>query len=487
MSASKILMPQLVSMLSASSGMPKKQVETFFKAFFATISDSLAEHETVKIKGLGTFKVTRIEARKSVNVSTGSDVQIPAHYRVVFTPSKSMAEKVNREFSWLDVVEVYDEVTNEELDSVPVAAAVVSDNEETREEKILPVDPIPEIVVDETPDEPLIEASAYSFTYDIKESRESREEEEQESERLGEEIEKDFGDIEPVEPFGPIDPDDPEPGTPENISYEVAHPEENISEESVPVESVPVETVPERIVPADVPKPIAPEEISAAMMEDFDPYAPDHIEQAAVAPNEPYYLTLEEYENMATRNDLKSIAKNVKRIKNQVESIDRKSSRRSGFMLFWSVFITIILIVGSFLLVYYFFPQLLNPQQATVAATTVVATQTQADDEFSPTAVAGVGNAETVNPASAQDIIAIDKITSSRHLTTMAKEYYNNFNFWPYIYLENQDRLDHPDNIAPGTEIVIPNLAKYNIDPSNPADLEKAKKLSVEVYKKFSE
>lgn len=78
-----------------------------------------------------------------------------------------------------------------------------------------------------------------------------------------------------------------------------------------------------------------------------------------------------------------------------------------------------------------------------------------------------------------------DQIGKTRYLTTMAREYYGDANFWPYIYEENKDRLGHPDKIKPGTSVVIPDLRKYDIDPELPADMEKAKALAKEIYARF--
>ena len=114
----------------------------------------------------------------------------------------------------------------------------------------------------------------------------------------------------------------------------------------------------------------------------------------------------------------------------------------------------------------------------------------QADEEVTDNSVSNVQAAptkeEVAAPTSPSDILAMDKVTNTRYLTTMAKEHYGNYNFWPYIYLENEGKLGHPDRIKPGTTVVIPNIEKYNINPTNPQDIEKAKKLSVEIYKKYA-
>lgn len=87
--------------------------------------------------------------------------------------------------------------------------------------------------------------------------------------------------------------------------------------------------------------------------------------------------------------------------------------------------------------------------------------------------------------AGASNIIAYDAIGKTRYLRTMAKDYYGNPEFWPYIYKENSYKLGDPDRIPPGTSIKIPSLAKYGVNPNNQADLETAKKLGREIYARY--
>lgn len=78
-----------------------------------------------------------------------------------------------------------------------------------------------------------------------------------------------------------------------------------------------------------------------------------------------------------------------------------------------------------------------------------------------------------------------DTISKTRYLTTMAKDYYGNYNLWPYIYEENKAFLGHPDRIKPGTKVVIPPLSKFGVDPKNEDDIKKAKKMGQEIYAKY--
>ena len=494
--SSKILLPQLISMLAVSSGTTKKQSELFLKTFFANLSDALEQNESVKIKGIGTFKVIRIEARKSVDVSSGSDVQIPAHYRVVFSPSKSLAEKINKEFAWLDVVEISDNVSNGELDAVEFNQHVVSLRErgeellaDVREEELPSEEPIdslseadpmlnkadsidtpnPTIVVIREvhtgdPSYEIVPDERINTLSDVGEeeiAEETISNSQTEGEELGEELEHDFGMPEPVEPFGPIDPDDPAPGEPITQS-------------------------------------------SSDINQDFDPYAIDIPEPSTdEIPAEVFYISKEEYENLATKEHIKSLNRRIKKVKALTDKNEDKNKKRNIYTLLWSIFINLVIITGAFILFYFIIGDKLN-QYYKEQQNSVKFSAENVDDEYQPASVSGLSQSvdETVEaPADnvsvsnepvmegsheANDIKATDEVTSTRYLTTMAKEYYGNYNFWPYIYLENEANLGHPDKIKPGTKVIIPNIAKYDVDPNNPQDIEKARKLGVDIYKRFS-
>ncbi|MCM1377661.1 MAG: HU family DNA-binding protein, partial [Clostridium sp.] len=115
---SKITLPRLAALLAQSTGKSKKFCEDFLRILFTTIADSLYKGEAVKVKGFGTFKLVRVEERKSVNVSTGEEYVIPAHDKLNFIPSKELAAKVNSPFAMFETVELSDLISEEELESV---------------------------------------------------------------------------------------------------------------------------------------------------------------------------------------------------------------------------------------------------------------------------------------------------------------------------------------------------------------------------------
>lgn len=88
-------------------------------------------------------------------------------------------------------------------------------------------------------------------------------------------------------------------------------------------------------------------------------------------------------------------------------------------------------------------------------------------------------------PTQPSDQPVYDTISKTRYLTTMAKDHYGNFHLWPYIYKENEKILGHPDRIKPGTRVVIPDLAKYGVDPTNPQDIAKAKQMGLDIYARY--
>ena len=95
----KISLSELTDLLSRKSDSTKKEAEQFLKEFFSLLSDTLAEGESLKINGLGQFRPIWVDSRTSVNVHTGEPMEIPGHYKLSFTPDKSMREAVNAPFS----------------------------------------------------------------------------------------------------------------------------------------------------------------------------------------------------------------------------------------------------------------------------------------------------------------------------------------------------------------------------------------------------
>lgn len=82
-------------------------------------------------------------------------------------------------------------------------------------------------------------------------------------------------------------------------------------------------------------------------------------------------------------------------------------------------------------------------------------------------------------------IMRTDTVTVRRYITHMAKDYYGDRIFWVYIYEANTDILGHPERTLPGTVVKIPTPESIPADPSNPADVKRARALAAEIYSRF--
>ena len=79
--------------------------------------------------------------------------------------------------------------------------------------------------------------------------------------------------------------------------------------------------------------------------------------------------------------------------------------------------------------------------------------------------------------------VITDTVTSKIVLSTLSDRYYDSPWFWVYIYEENKNIISDPNNVKPGTIVVIPPAEKYGIDANDPASLKKAQRLSWEILK----
>lgn len=100
----KIAIQDIIDLLAEKHGMTKKDAETFVKGMFELIEEALATEKYVKVKGLGTFKLTEVESRASVNVNTGERIEIQGHTKISFTPDATMKDLINKPFAHFETV-----------------------------------------------------------------------------------------------------------------------------------------------------------------------------------------------------------------------------------------------------------------------------------------------------------------------------------------------------------------------------------------------
>lgn len=106
----KITITELAGAIAKQRKLSTKDVEKFISAMFLVVDKGLDADRLVKIKGLGTFKVTSVKPRESINVNTGARVVIEGHDKVSFTPEPSMRDLINKPFAQFETVVLKDDV-----------------------------------------------------------------------------------------------------------------------------------------------------------------------------------------------------------------------------------------------------------------------------------------------------------------------------------------------------------------------------------------
>ena len=144
---------EISALLAKESNISAAKAELFTKAFFDLIIEGLEQDGVVKINGLGTFKITEVASRGSVNVNTGEKIEIKGHGKLTFTPAETLKEVVNQPFAMFEPVEVDENYQPEEVED--------NENEETpvvevEAEPAAPLVPVSEIE-EEEPAMPVVE------------------------------------------------------------------------------------------------------------------------------------------------------------------------------------------------------------------------------------------------------------------------------------------------------------------------------------------
>ncbi len=498
----KIAFPELVELIADTTNSSKRLSELFLKELFGTISQALIDGESVKVKSLGTFKLTKVSVRKSVDVNTGEEIEIPSHNKLTFIPDKNLAEAINTPFSQFETTVLSDEVTNEEL------AAVEQEDDEPAAE----AEPV---------EETASETAAESQTNDELAGDDSYEAEDVNT--LGEAIEEteraempNENEIVTPPPFVPheettennvpqapalaaeevVDKKDddsfPEVNCQESAPDATVEPEtatsdtENVEENAAGGET---ETIADEET-ADVPE-AAPVQAEVA---DDEPQAGDSAtdsEEDVLEENDDVAETESELpqpqpeaqpQQMVLPSDYQRIE-----FEKKLKEVTRKSLMR-GFL--WGVLVAVFACCVIGYLLYTSHGQNQQPPMADIVPDTQVvadsvvekpaAKQQDTTTEVQKTPVQASDSEKT--PAK----VVRDTI-NGRTLMSMSTKHYGKWCFWVYIYEENKSKIANPNNMRPGTVLVIPPAEKYGIDPKNKASVEKAKKKSFEILKRYEQ
>jgi len=85
---------QLVTKLAEAGGVSRKQGDQILDFLVETVVKSVKKGESVKIPGLGIFRLRKMKARVGRNPQTGEPIKIPARKKVGFSVAKTFKETV---------------------------------------------------------------------------------------------------------------------------------------------------------------------------------------------------------------------------------------------------------------------------------------------------------------------------------------------------------------------------------------------------------
>lgn len=486
----KITFPELTALLSAQTGETKKQCEVFLKQLFATIIDSLVESETVKIKDLGTFRLIEVGSRKSVNVNTGMDIEIPGHRRVSFVAAKSLAEKINAPFEAFESVELCEDLSEEDLAKIDETVNIDVEDQAHETLSESESESVPRSI------ESVIPPATFEPTPVTLPEEELSEEEE----------------VDMDEHVYSLSTDDEEPVP---IAFGVDDAEQ---EESVYVED-------EEIPFSNEPEQIAEEQAEERVEDNVEEKNEDEDIHSD------YSFALKEDENLgdssareeqATTGQINAsaVAADIQKSEGELSATNESQTGRRGggpgqFGFGFIAGILSTVIIAAVVLAFIFnrnsmfnYDRDVENQKDTTAMAEIPAprdsskliAEAQVADTVQPGASESV--LESIEPEPVNEEVKTEKekcrvadtkpsdtpiydtITKKRFLTTMAKQHYGNYHLWPYIYDANKS-LGHPDRIRPGTKILVPTLSSLGIDPKNPTVIANAKKRGAAIYARY--
>lgn len=113
---SKSNISRLAKSISCKRGLTQAEAERFVSKMFEVANEGLQEDKLLKMKWLGTFKVTAIKDRESVDVNTGERIVIEGRDKISFTPDNILKEIVNKPFAQFETVVVNDGVDFSDID-----------------------------------------------------------------------------------------------------------------------------------------------------------------------------------------------------------------------------------------------------------------------------------------------------------------------------------------------------------------------------------
>lgn len=86
----------LVNKIAKEMDISKQDAELGVSHFFDIIKEALMHGEEIELRGFGSFRFRKREARSGRNPRTGEPVQVPSKKVLYFKPSKLLKNQINQ-------------------------------------------------------------------------------------------------------------------------------------------------------------------------------------------------------------------------------------------------------------------------------------------------------------------------------------------------------------------------------------------------------
>ena len=106
----------LAKAVASKRGLTQAEAERFIATMFEVAGAGIQEDKLLKMKWLGTFKITSVKDRESVDVNTGERILIEGRDKISFTPDNILKEIINKPFAQFETVVVNDGVDFSDID-----------------------------------------------------------------------------------------------------------------------------------------------------------------------------------------------------------------------------------------------------------------------------------------------------------------------------------------------------------------------------------
>lgn len=113
---SKSSLSVLAKAVASKRGLTQAEAERFIATMFEVAGGGIQEDKLLKMKWLGTFKITSVKDRESVDVNTGERILIEGRDKISFTPDNILKEIVNKPFAQFETVVVNDGIDFSDID-----------------------------------------------------------------------------------------------------------------------------------------------------------------------------------------------------------------------------------------------------------------------------------------------------------------------------------------------------------------------------------